>query len=171
MVIDSDEIVHDLLDGCQTIKDAVFKRFGSTVCNSNGTINRKALAGIVFADSAARKDLESIIHPAVHAATQKKIEQHANESVIACLIPLLFEAGMPELFNEIWSVDCPYDKCVQRLKKRCDLTEEEINQRMQAQMPLKEKNARAHAVIDNSGTIDETRAQVAKLLEKLRGCR
>lgn len=169
VVIDSDDIVHGLLEHSSAIKDAVLQRFGAKVRNSDGSINRKTLGRVVFEDPAARKDLESIVHPEVRKAAREKIEEHANEPVIALLIPLLFEAGMSSVFDEVWSVDCPYDQCVQRLKARTGLTKEEIDQRIQAQLPQKEKNALANAVIDNSGTIDQTRTQVARLLDRLRG--
>ena len=168
VVIDSDDIVHGLLDHVQAVKDAVLQRFGEGVRNSDGSINRKALGQVVFADPAARKDLESIVHPEVRKAAQKKTEEHADEPIIAFLIPLLFEARMSGMFDEVWSVDCPYDQCVQRLNARTGLTKEEIDQRMQAQLPQKEKNALADAIIDNSGTIDRTQAQVVKLLDRLR---
>ena len=168
VVIDSDDIVHALLDECQAIKDAVVARFGVGVRDADGSIDRKSLAAIVFADPAARKDLEAIIHPAVRDTVAKKLKEHFNEPVIALLIPLLFEAGMENMFDEIWSVACPYDTCVQRLKERSGLTKEEIDLRMQAQLSQKEKNARAHVVVDNSDTVEETGVQVARLIDKLR---
>lgn len=164
-VIDSDKIVHELLRQPGPIREAVLKRFGGTIANTDGTINRQALGKIVFSDPAARKDLESIVHPAVRAVSQSCIAEHAGESVIALLIPLLFEAGMQDMFDQIWCVDTAYDQLLERLQKRSNLSKEEIDRRAGAQLPQKQKNALSHAVIDNSGTIEQTRAQVAKLLE------
>jgi dephospho-CoA kinase len=166
-VIDSDKIVHELLKQPGPTRVAVLKRFGGTVANPDGTINRQALGKIVFSDPAARKDLESIVHPAVREVSQSRIAQHADESVIALQIPLLFETGMQNMFDQIWCVDTPYDQLLGRLKGRSNLSKEEIDQRLGTQMPLQQKNSLAHAVIDNSGTVEQTRAQVAKLLESL----
>jgi dephospho-CoA kinase len=166
-VIDADDIVHALLDNCQVVKDAIVERFGEGLHNADGSINHKSLAAIVFADPRARKDLESIVHPAVRDVARKKIEELATESVVAYLVPLLFESGMEDLFDQIWSVDCSYETCMQRIMARNKLSKEEIDRRMQAQLPQKEKNARAHAIVDNSGTLEQTQTQVAALLKKL----
>jgi dephospho-CoA kinase len=166
-VIDSDKIVHGLLKQPGAVRDAVLKRFGSTIANPDGTINRQALGKIVFCDPPARKDLESIIHPAVREVSQAQIAQHADESLIALLIPLLFEAGMQDMFDQIWCVDTAYDQLLERLQKRSNLSKEQVDQRLDAQMPQQQKNSLAHVVINNSGTMEQTRAQVVKLLGSL----
>ncbi len=160
--------MHELLEQPGPTQQAVLKRFGNTIVNSDGAINRQVLGKIVFSDPLARKDLESIVHPAVREVSQARITQHSDESVIALLIPLLFEAGMQNMFDQIWCVDTTYDQMLARLQSRSNLSKEEIDQRVGAQLPQQQKNSMSYAVINNSGTIEQTRAQVAKLLAELR---
>jgi len=163
-VIDTDHLVHQLLSEPGTTRDLVVQRFGPTTQNTNGSINRAELGKLVFQDDNARQDLENIVHPAVFIEMSRQISTFSDRPVVAVLIPLLFEVSAEKYFTEIWAVITAEDILYDRLKQRDKLSEEEIKQRLSAQLPQEQKAARAHHVIDNSGTVENTRQQVKALL-------
>lgn len=169
-VIDTDKIVHVLLDRDSTIKHKVLNHFGEEVRAKGNTnsIDRAKLAERVFRNSRDRHDLEEIIHPAVVDEFRHQVKAlHAKEPVVAILVPLLFEASLEKEFDEIWTVFTKEDVLLQRLKSR-DITNHTDSQiRMSAQWPQAKKCAHADWVIDNSYDINNTKAQVQSLLSKL----
>jgi dephospho-CoA kinase len=166
MVIDTDQVVHELFATSSLLKRAVSDRFGTSVVTGSGEIDRAKLGAIVFNNVDARKDLEAIVHPAVIAECDRRALEHADLQVIFFLVPLLFEAGVDKRYDEFWTVIANEDVLKQRLKARTGLPDEELQKRIAAQIPQKEKAARSHVVIDNSGTIDETTKQVEQLIAR-----
>jgi dephospho-CoA kinase len=169
-VFDSDQIVHDLLSMDTPTRKAVVDRFGESVVdgNGNGAINRAALGKIVFSDAQARKDLEAIVHPAVIKENRRRIHEHPNNAVVAVLAPLLFEAGLKNEYNEIWTITTDLETLKQRLRQRDKLSEAEVERRLAAQWSQEKKASMSDATVDNSGTPDNTARQVDELLQKLR---
>jgi dephospho-CoA kinase len=169
-VLDVDDVVHILLDSDLHVQTQISDRFGKEyllATNANSQIvDRPKLGKLVFQSAEERRALESIVHPAVHAFTEKWIIEQ-NAPVTAVLIPLLFEAGKPGNFQQIWAVVCDETLLRERLKARNDFSDEEISKRLSAQLPQSEKAARADSVIDNSGSVAETQAQVASLLSEI----
>ncbi len=170
-VIDTDHIVHDLLDKDSAVIATIRDRFGESVLKNNETgslvVDRKALGQIVFDDPRAKKDLEEIVHPATILACRKQIAEKKGAPVVAVLVPLLFEAKLESEYDEIWTIYAKEEILVSRLAKRDSMTLEEIQKRLQAQMPQEEKNRRAEHVIDNSGTRAETEKQIKTLVSKI----
>lgn len=169
-VVDSDQVVHELFDSDEAMRTAICSRFGENtikVCNGIEQIDRAALGRIVFSDPAARGDLEAIVHPATIEGCRKKIEEHKGSDFVAVLVPLLFEARLEEQYDEIWTVFADEETLRKRLGARDALSMEEIDMRLAAQLPQKEKTARAKRIIDNSGTREQTETQVERLLEEL----
>lgn len=168
-VLDTDLIVHDLLRLDTTIRRAVIDRFGHAVVDdpTSDAINRAALGQIVFADEKARKDLEAIVHPAVIMECRRRIKELKNQAVIAVLAPLLFEAGLQSEYNEIWTIYSSPEVLKQRLAARDNLSDAQIDARMQAQWSQEKKASLANLVIDNSGTYENTSKQVDTVLSKL----
>ena len=169
-VLDVDNVVHVLLDRDMTVQSQIQQRFGKEylIPNPDGgmRVDRGLLGKLVFQDEKDRRDLEKIVHPAVLSFTEQWIhDQHTP--VAAVLIPLLFEAGKPRNFNQVWSVTCAESTLRRRLKERSNLSEEDINRRLAAQLSQDEKAALADSVIDNSGTIEETHAQILSLLSQI----
>jgi dephospho-CoA kinase len=166
-VLDVDDVVHSLLDSSQEVQAAIAKRFGEDVLiDNNGggkRVDRARLGKIVFHDETDRRDLEKIVHPAVLQYSEHWIEEEGSP-IAAVLIPLLFESGNPRSFAQVWSVSCHESILRARLKERSKLSEAEIDKRLAAQMTQEEKASLADCVIDNSGTVDETRRQVLSLL-------
>ncbi len=166
-VIDTDHIVHELLSTDTQVRCAVIERFGTAIMNDNkvGSIERTKLAGVVFQDMKAKQDLESIVHPAVIAEYRRQSKELVRYPIVAVLVPLLFEAGIASEFDEVWTVLTAEDALRQRLKARENLSSTEIDKRLAAQWPQEQKASRSHRIIDNSGSLEETRRQVEVLLK------
>ncbi|OGI07087.1 MAG: dephospho-CoA kinase [Candidatus Melainabacteria bacterium RIFCSPLOWO2_02_FULL_35_15] len=167
-VIDTDEIVKNILETKNNITLTIQNEFGAgIIINKPGEyINRKALAKIIFNDDLKRKKLESILHPEVNKVLDYFILQNKDKSIIAVLVPLLFECHLESFYNEIWCVTCKSEIQLERLLKK-GFTPDEIKLRINSQLPIKEKTKKSNFVIDNSDTIDETKKQVLSRLTEL----
>ena len=161
IVIDTDEIVRNLLKTKNNVTQKIQNEFGSSVVSnkSDEYIDRKTLASLVFNDNSKRKKLELIIHPEVNKILDFFISQNKDKSIIAVLIPLLFECGLENSYNEIWCITCKSEIQLGRLLKK-GFTQEEIKLRVNSQLPIDVKVKKSDFVIDNSGTIDETKNQI-----------
>jgi dephospho-CoA kinase len=173
VIIDADTLSREVVAPGEPAYHAVIRTFGEGILRADGSLDRKALGRIVFSDAAARRILEEIIHPAVaERATRRIAEERLKGSpVVFYMVPLLFEAGLESMMNEIWVVTADGETQRARLMKRDGIDGEEALRKMAAQMPMDGKVARADVVIDNSGTPDETERRVVgewrKLLERL----
>ncbi len=165
-VIDTDQLTHDVLENDISTKKAIVEQFGIEVL-TNDKIDRKKLGKIVFGDETSRRKLEQIVHPNVVLNCRRRIEEFKGEKVVAVLVPLLFEAGVAEEYDVIWTVFTSEEVLQKRLEARDKLDAAEISQRLAAQLPQSEKCKRADQVIDNSFTEIETARQVDLLLSKL----
>jgi len=146
---------------------AIVARFGSSILRPGGSLDRAALAGIVFADVAARRDLEQIVHPAVYEVMEVWFDRQTRNVGDAGLaiadVPLLFETGQQDRFHRVVVAACSPEQQLERLMARDGMTEEAARQRIAAQWPIEDKRARADMVIDTSGTIDTTIANVDRV--------
>jgi dephospho-CoA kinase len=165
--IDADALAHELMEKGTSVWQAVVQEFGQDIQGTEGSINRKKLGSIVFADEAALRRLEALVHPAVIARTEKLIESSQNPVVVVEAIKLI-EAGMHRTCDALWVVTCRQEQQLARLVKQRGLTEEEARQRIEAQPPQEAKLALADVVIDNSGDLDETGRQVKREWDKIR---
>lgn len=165
-VIDTDQLTHDVLENDVSTKKAIVEQFGDAVLTDD-KIDRKKLGKIVFGDETSRRKLEQIVHPNVVLNCRRRIEELKGEKVVAVLVPLLFEAGVAEEYDVIWTVFTAEEVLQKRLEVRDKLDAAEIRQRLAAQLPQSEKCKRADQVIDNSFTEVETARQVDLLLSKL----
>jgi dephospho-CoA kinase len=148
---------------------AVVERFGPAVLRGDGTLDRSALAGIVFADRSARADLEAIVHPDVYRRIREWFARLPTSTPAALAdIPLLFETGHQHDFDRVVVCACEPDEQLRRLMARDGLPELQARARLAAQWPIDEKVRRAHYVIDTGGTFAETDAQVRAVAEALR---
>ncbi len=161
-VVDADAIVHDLQRPGTPVLGAIVREFGPGVLRPDGSLDRQALGRIVFADAGRRRALEAIVHPAVRAEMRRQIEEHrrAGRPAVVLDIPLLFESGWDRMVDEVWLVYVDGATQKARLMARSGLSPEEAEARIAAQMDLEEKARRADRVIDNRGSLEETRAQV-----------
>lgn len=135
-------------------------------CFHDGGYDRQALATLVFGDDGCRKRLEHIIHPYVVMRMRKEIDTF-DGNYLFLDIPLLFEANLDYLCDYIWLVYLPQELQLQRLMKRNHFSKEEALIRMQSQMPLEDKKARANVIIDNSRDYDYLYKQIDERLGDL----
>jgi dephospho-CoA kinase len=157
------EVVKPLTPGWVMVKQAF-----PEVIQEDLEIDRKRLGQIVFAQTAKRQLLESIIHPQVleELLRQAKHEEQGGRTVFA-EVPLLYEVGWEQYMEEVWVVYIPQELQLKRLISRARLSEADALQRIASQMPLEEKKQRAKKVIDNSGSLAETFRQVDALWQEL----
>jgi dephospho-CoA kinase len=137
----------------------------------DGTLDRKALGRIVFADPASRAVLERITHPAIAERASRRIELERDKGtgVVFYVVPLLIEAGLESTVDEIWLVFVDAETQVQRLMKRDNVPREEALRKISAQMALDHKLAYADVVIDNNGAPEETERGVRGEWASLQG--
>ncbi len=134
-----------------------------------GRLDRAALAARVFADPAELAALEAITHPRIaeRAAEELSAAAERGEGWVVRDIPLLFEKGLQPEMDAVWVVDAPYELRLARLAARSGLTPEQVAAREAAQWPAQRKRAAADLVLDNSGTAEGLRAQIAAALARL----
>ena len=142
--IDADDIVHDLIPD---------------------PAERKRIAAEVFGNETKRKELEARIHPLVRDCINRTIEQSNNRTI--AIIPLLFEAHWDENFDIICCVRSARATQIARMMETRGYTREEAEARLAAQMPVEEKAAKSHYVIDNNGSAEELKSEVKKFISWL----
>lgn len=168
-IIDADALAHELSQPNQALFNAYVQRFGMAIVTAGGTLDRAAIARLIFTDPTMRAEVEQISHPLIRRAVEERLRMAEKEQKRAAVldVPLLFEAGWDALADEVWVVALPPEEQLTRLLARDKtMSEGEARARIAAQMPLAEKCARADVVIDNSGTKEETRDYVGKLWEE-----
>ena len=163
-VLDTDHIAHSVQKQDEEVKTAIRQRFGKSVFDVAGEIDRKSLAKIVFDDKQALADLNAIIHPAIVKECNRQIEALSDKPLVAVLVPLLFEAGVEKRYDEIWTVIASEEVVRLRLKERDGITDKEVEKRLKAQYPQEEKMRRSNYVIDNSGSESETRERIKSII-------
>ncbi|MCY9091833.1 dephospho-CoA kinase [Bacillus mojavensis] len=165
-VIDADIIAKQAVEKGMPAYRQIIDEFGEDILLENGDIDRRKLGALVFTNEQKRLALNSIVHPAVREEMLKRRDESiANQETFVVLdIPLLFESKLESLVDKIIVVSVTKELQLERLIKRNQLTEEEALSRIRSQMPLEEKVSRADNVIDNSGTLEETKQQLEEIL-------
>jgi dephospho-CoA kinase len=173
--VDTDVLARDAVAPGTPGLAAVAARFGEGVLNGDGSLNRGRLGQLVFADAAKRRDLESIVHPAVFAALDEWFAGNdagdlPEPAVSVTDIPLLFETGHEGDFDAVVVTKCRPDQQLARLIDRDGLTPEDAQHRIDLQLSAAEKARRADFVVDTSKSMADTNAGVdavwAKLIER-----
>jgi dephospho-CoA kinase len=169
-VLIADELAHGVTAAGTEATAAIGEQFGAGVIGADGSVNREALGAIVFADDAARRQLEAIVHPAVYRAIEAGMRAFSKLGNVPCAvaeIPLLYETGHAAEFDRVIVTACADDLQLKRLLAR-GLSETRARQVVAAQKPTAEKAALADFVIRTDGEKAETDAQVQKVLQALR---
>lgn len=167
-IIDADEVAREVVEpGTETLK-AIEQRFGSVILNEDGTLARKKLGVIIFQDPVQRDVLNQIVHPAVRQRMNELKDYYLSQGAqtIVYDIPLLYESNLFHLVDKVLLVYVDAKTQLARLMERDRAGEEDAKQRIASQMPLSSKREQADAIIDNSGTIEETKAQLLEILKK-----
>lgn len=168
--IDADTLARDVVAHGTPGFEAVVAKFGNGILTADGDLDRKKLGALVFADAAARRELEAILHPAIKGAIDQwfaSLDQGVQLAIAD--IPLLYEVGLDKEYDEVIVTACTAETQVKRIMARDSLDAAEAQRRLDAQMPIGEKVKRATYVIDTNGSLVQTNAQVHKLYEKLVG--
>jgi dephospho-CoA kinase len=165
--IDADTLAHGAVAPGTPGAARILERFGPAVRSADGSIDRKALGGIVFGDRKARQDLEAIVHPAVYEAINGWFAALPPVAFAVADIPLLYETGHDADFDTVVVTACEPAEQVRRVAARDGLSLEDAAQRIEAQLPLAEKVRRADHVIRTDGTPADTDAQVDALVAAL----
>lgn len=160
-VIDADRVAHELIAPGTPTWQAVVEEFGPDILRKDRTIDRVRLGDIVFTDPQALARLEAILHPAVIEEVNRCIRASDARVVVVEAIKLI-EAGMHRGYDGLWVVICRPEQQRARLMAQRGMDEVQVRQRMATQSPQAEKVALADVVIDNSGSLAETRAQVER---------
>ncbi len=170
LVLDADTLAHQLVEPGQPAYDDVLQEFGKGVCDASGKIDRAKLAAIVFAEPAKLARLNQIVHPRVAEAQERQFTEWQRthpRGVAVVEAALLVEAGAHNRLDRLVVVWCRPEQQVERLRER-GMSAEEAQRRIASQMPLEEKRRLAEFQIDCSGTIEDTRQQVERLVAQLR---
>jgi len=158
-VLDADIYAREAVQVGSPIHSKICDRYGSGVQLPDGTLNRKRLGEIVFSNPAQRQWLEQQIHPYVRDRFQSDLNTLVAPTIVL-VVPLLFEVGMTDLVTEIWVVSCSAEQQLRRMIERDRLSLEQAQSRINSQLPLAEKVARADVVLDNSSTPEALLKQV-----------
>jgi len=181
-VVQADRLAHELMSPGEHVYEEIVRRFGRNILAPDGTIDRVKLAEAAFSpgrDGGTRiGELNAIVHPAVIRRQEEWMDEIGRRDPHAVAIveaALIFEAGLGERFDNIVVVTCETEQKLERFARRANLSREaaasELNRRSAAQLPDTEKASRAHWVIDNSGSLEETERQVEQVWKEMKGLR
>ena len=168
VIIDADKLARKALKPDSTTYKKIIKEFGEKFLDDEGRINRRKLAKLVFSNEEKLNLLNSIIHPYVIDKVKEKIyrtKQSSPNAIIIVDAPLLYEAGMQNMMDKIIVVSATKNKQIQRARQTTSLSEYEVKRRIENQLPLTEKEELADIVIENNGTLEDTKSQVKKMWE------
>lgn len=167
-VIDADALARDAVSPGSVGLRAIERRFGAAVLLPDGSLDRKALGRLVFADSKARAVLESIVHPEVYRHIREWLANLPQHTPVAIAdIPLVFETGQEHEFDHVVIAACGVEEQLRRLEARDGLPEPEARARIAAQWPIGEKVKRAWRVIWTDRGFTETDRQVDEIYREL----
>jgi len=145
--------------------------FGQEILSPDRTLNRSKLAEIVFSDAQSRKALEGFTHPRIFEKRDtllKDIKTKDPKAIVIVDVPLLFELSLNKNFGKIILVYVSRDVQIERAIQRGVLTKEEVEKRLKAQIPIDEKTLLSDYIINNEGSLKNTRDQVRKVIRELK---
>jgi dephospho-CoA kinase len=173
-IIDADLIAHELYRPGEEVYQDLVKHFGEEIIKASGDLDRAKLASLVF-DGGRVEELNKIVHPAVIKRQEQWMREVGEKDPYAVAMveaALIFEAGVKERFDKIIVVTCKPAQKVSRFGKRAGMPEAlaraDVERRNRAQIPDEEKARKAHYVIDNSASLDETSHQVQRIYAELK---
>lgn len=164
-MIDGDIIAREVVQPQTPGLAAIVQEFGEEILQEDGSLDRVALAKIIFDSTEQRQKLDHLLDPFIRQAITEQIKQQkANYPLVVVDIPLLFEGHYEQEMDAVAVVYLPEEIQLQRLMKRNQLTLDEAKKRIQSQMPIEEKKKLADIVFDNSGSKDELTCQIERWL-------
>ena len=168
-IIDADLLARDAVRPGTDALDAIVDRFGPSVLQADGTLDRPALRQRVFRDPVAREALNAIVHPAVSQRRDAQLAdaRRRGDAVVISDIPLLFEVGLDQGFDGVILVDAPETERLERLRHDRGLSRDEAQAMIDAQWPSARKRSGATWIIDNDGPREHLPARVAELWQTI----
>lgn len=170
-VFDADEVSRKAVEKGSAGLRQVAEAFGSQYLTADGSLDRAKVANLIFHDRQARKTLESIIHKIVWQQAEQFLQQCSERNCPAAVldVPLLIECGWQNNVDRVWLVAVDVQEQIKRAMKRSGMAEDDVKQRIAAQMSLEAKKPYAHIIFDNSGELQQTLAQVQQEVDKILG--
>lgn len=166
VVIDADQLAREVVEPGQPALQEIVATFGPDVLRADGHLDRPKLADIIFANSAERAKLDAITHPRIRARMDEEITaRRSAPGVLIADIPLLYENKRTKSVEKVIVVWVDPQTQLRRIRQRNGLSDEAARQRIAAQMPLAKKRARADHLIDNTGSLEDTRRQVEAIYQ------
>jgi dephospho-CoA kinase len=164
-IIDADVLARRAVEVGTSAHRGIVERWGTSIQEPGGAIDRSALRRIVFSEPSELEQLNALVHPEVERLRDALVEQARlrGDKLVVCDIPLLFETKRTDVFDRIVLVDAPRPVRLERLVRERGLRETEAMEMIVAQMPAELKRARADFVIDNEGTLAQLDARVAEV--------
>ncbi len=161
-IIDADIAAREVVAPGEPALTEIATRFGDEVLQPDGSLDRKKMRELVFADADKRKQLEAILHPRIRQRLRKQLEQAKGPYVIFS-VPLMFESGLDQLTDRVLVIDVSPEVQRQRLIERDGSSVEQANAIVSAQMPREERNSRADDIVDNSTNLDDFISQLTSI--------
>lgn len=167
-VIDADQVVHELQEPDGRLYQALLSAFGSAILQEDGRLDRPKLGAMIFGNPDLLAQSSQLQNEIIREELAHRRDLLAEtEAVFFIDLPLLFELEYDNWFDQIWLVDVTVETQLSRLMTRNALSQEEAEKRIAAQLSLQEKRKRADVLIDNNGSLEETRQQLCDALQKL----
>lgn len=169
-IIDADQLARELVEPGQPAYREIVQFFGEQILDPGGRLDRIRLGQLVFANPGARQQLNQMTHPRVKQKTSEILEGLTKDAAVMLAVvdaPLLIEASMTSLVDQVWLLEVDEEIQVSRLMERDGMTAADARRRIASQMPLAEKKRWADKIIDNNGGFQETVKQVQYLLQEL----
>ncbi|GAB4256528.1 dephospho-CoA kinase [Thermincola ferriacetica] len=170
-VIDADVVARQVVAPGEPAWQRIVQAFGPEILKDDGNINRPFLGQIIFNDPVKRRILNEITHPeiikSIAAEAEKYRAQNKKGQVVVIDAPLLLEVGLHKLVDEVWVIYVSPETQIERLMKRNNFTREQALARINSQMPMEEKLRFADKIINNDGSLANTRKQIEQLMKSL----
>ena len=166
-IIDADRISREIVEPGTLLLKELEKNFGSGIIKDDGTLDRKALAAIVFSDKEKKSRLDGLMHGHILDEIERKISESQSGEGRGIIVdaPLLFETGLEKKCDQVWLITADEKLRFLRVCERDGMDPEEVRARIQNQMADEEKKERAHRIVDKSGSKEALLAQLAELIE------
>ena len=169
IIIDADRMGHEAFKHDTELWQEVVAAFGQQIVTSSGDIDRKRLGEIVFGNTESLSRLNQIMHPRMYDIVKTRLEEYRRQGVVVVVLeaPLLIEASWVSLVDEVWVAVASKATVLKRLQERTGLSKEESLARIRSQLPSEERVKRADVVINTDCDLDEVRARVRELWDRL----
>jgi dephospho-CoA kinase len=167
-VVDADQIAREVVKRGEPAYKEIVQHFGTEILDSDGNLDRKQLGAIIFSNPKEREVLNHIVHPAVRKEMMLKKDTYVQQGYahVVLDIPLLFESKLTHMVEKTLLIYVHEKKQLERLMNRDHAGKEDAEKRISSQMPLRDKITRADVVINNNGSLSETKKQLIDVLKK-----